>query len=128
MSRAPETPPTLPAGLLPVRTDSGLEYVDIVPGDGSPARIGAKVRIRYTIWLAEGYLVDSTGQGAAPREFVPGEGALIAALEEGVLGLRPGGRRRLIVPSDLAYGPEGLGKRVPPYATLIVDLEVVGVD
>jgi FKBP-type peptidyl-prolyl cis-trans isomerase len=127
MSPTSEEPPTLPPGLEPVRLPSGLEYVDIAAGSGAAARSGAKVRVRYTVWLAEGSLVDSTDQRGAPRDFVAGAGTVIPALEEGVLGLRAGGKRRLIVPSDLAYGPRGLAPRIPPYATLIVDLEVLAV-
>ena len=73
------------------------------------------------MWLLDGTLVEDTGDGD-PRAFVPGEGAVIPALEEGATGMKPGGLRRLIVPSDQAYGPEGNGGRIPPYATLIVDL------
>jgi FKBP-type peptidyl-prolyl cis-trans isomerase len=127
MKPAPEEPPTLPPGLEPVRLPSGLEYVEIAPGAGNPARSGAKIRVSYTVWLADGPLVDSTEQRGASREFVAGAGTVIPALEEGVLGLGAGGRRRLIVPSDLAYGPRGLAPRIPPYATLIVDLEVLAV-
>ncbi|MGQ0720521.1 MAG: FKBP-type peptidyl-prolyl cis-trans isomerase [Candidatus Eiseniibacteriota bacterium] len=127
MSPSSEEPPTLPPGLEPVRLPSGLEYVEIAAGAGAVACSGAKVRVHYTVWLAEGSLVDSTGQRGAPRDFVPGAGTVIPALEEGVLGLSAGGKRRLIVPSDLAYGPRGLAPRIPPYATLIVDLEVLAV-
>jgi peptidylprolyl isomerase len=127
MSPAPQEPPTLPPGLEPVRLPSGLEYVELGAGTGARAHPGAKIRVSYTVWLAEGALVDSTEQRGAPRDFVAGAGTVIPALEEGVLGLGSGGRRRLIVPSDLAYGPRGLAPRIPPYATLIVDLEVLAV-
>jgi FKBP-type peptidyl-prolyl cis-trans isomerase len=105
------------------RTASGLEYIDVTPGEGAPAGLGRPVRVVYRIWLLDGTLADGTA-GGAPAGFVPGEETVIPALEEGVQGMRPGGTRRLIVPSDLAYGPKGDGKRIPPYATLIVDLKL----
>jgi len=123
MSREPEGPPTLPIGLETERTASGLERIDVTPGEGTPVRDGQMVRIRYRIWLLDGTLAQETGQD--DHAFVPGEGGEIPALEEGVVGMRPGGHRRLIVPSDLAYGPRGNGGRIPPYATLIVDLTLV---
>lgn len=126
MSRIPaDGPPTLPPGLEAVRTPSGLEVVDVAPGKGAEARRGHPVRLHYRVWLLDGTLVDRSDDSGAPAGFVPGEGRVIPAMEEGVLGMRPGGRRRLIVPSDQAYGPRGHGKSIPPYATLIVDLELV---
>jgi FKBP-type peptidyl-prolyl cis-trans isomerase len=120
-------PPTLPPGLDTVRTESGLEYLDVEPGHGAEVRAGSRVTVHYTVWLLEGTLVDSSAARGGPAEFVTGQGAVIPALEEGVRGMRPRGRRRLIAPSDLAYGPTGHGRTVPPYATLIVDLEVLAV-
>jgi FKBP-type peptidyl-prolyl cis-trans isomerase len=104
-----------------VRTASGLEFLDVAPGEGPTGRTGAKVRVRCTTWLPEGTLVED----GACREFVLGDGTQVAGLEEGLMGLGAGARRRLIVPSDLAYGPKGLPPAVPPYATLIVDVEVL---
>jgi FKBP-type peptidyl-prolyl cis-trans isomerase len=127
MNKEPEGPPTLPPGLETQRTDSGLEMIDVTPGEGAAARAGQPVGVRYRIWLLDGTLAEETGEGE-PRAFVPGEGAVIPALEEGVAGMKPGGLRRLIVPSDLAYGPRGNGSRIPPYATLIVDLRLETAD
>ena len=120
-------PPTLPEGATAVRSDSGLEIVEISPGDGATAEPGGTIRVQYRAWLAEGSLVDDTTDRDGPVELHLGEEQTIAALEEGVVGMRVGGRRRLIAPSDLAYGPGGHGDAVPPYATLIFDVELVSV-
>ncbi len=124
MHEAPNGPPTLPKGAETVRTDSGLEYLDITPGEGEAAAPGARVRVHYHGWLTDGTLFERT-PGRGPLEFRLGEGEVIPAFEEGIAGMRPGGRRRLIVPSDLAYGPRGKPGRVPPFATLIYDVELV---
>jgi FKBP-type peptidyl-prolyl cis-trans isomerase len=126
MSGGTEGPPTLPPGRVAQRAASGLETIDVIPGEGAAARSGQRVRVRYRMWLLDGTLVVETGEGS-PQAFVPGEGRVIAALEEGVIGMRPGGVRRLIAPSDLAYGPRGQGRQIPPYATVILDLTLVSV-
>ena len=118
-------PPTLPAGVEAVRTESGLEYLEIEAGDGAEAGLDVTVRIRYRVWLTDGTFIEKSPEEGA--EFVPGTEAVIPAFEEGVQGMKAGGRRRLIVPSDLAYGPMGRGTSVPPYATLIVDLDLLSV-
>lgn len=124
MHEGPDGPPTLPQGAEAVRTSSGLEYLDVVPGEGDAAHAGWLVRVRYRGWLTDGTLFEQTpGRGAL--EFRIGEGEVIPAFEEGIAGMRPGGWRRLIVPSDLAYGPRGRPGRVPPFATLIYDVELV---
>ncbi|MGH2571652.1 MAG: FKBP-type peptidyl-prolyl cis-trans isomerase [bacterium] len=118
-------PPTLPPGVATVRSPTGLEFAEIAEGDGPRAETGRKVRVHYRAWLVNGLLVDDTAQRAGPVEFRIGDEEAVAALQEGVAGMRVGGRRRLIAPSDLAYGSEGLGRTVPPYATLIFDVELV---
>ena len=120
-------PPTLPPGAATQRSPSGLEIVDVTAGSGAKAEIGRTVRVQYRAWLAEGALVDDTEKRDGPVEFRIGDQRAVAALEEGVEGMRVGARRRLIAPSDLAYGSEGHGDAVPPYATLIFDVELVGV-
>lgn len=120
-------PPTLRPGLESHRTESGLEYLDVHAGEGAAAGEGREVAVHYHAWTVDGTLVERTDRSGPPLRFVPGEGRVIAALEEGVIGMRAGGRRRLITPSDLAYGPRGEGRRIPPYATLIVDVELVSV-
>ncbi|NNE44623.1 MAG: FKBP-type peptidyl-prolyl cis-trans isomerase [Gemmatimonadetes bacterium] len=122
---ASDGPPTLPPGVEAERTESGLEILDIAVGDGEEAGLDRAVRIRYRVWLTDGSFVEASGDDGA--EFVPGSGSVIEAFEEGVIGMKVGGKRRLIVPSDLAYGPQGRGTTIPPYATLITDLELLAV-
>jgi FKBP-type peptidyl-prolyl cis-trans isomerase len=111
----------------PRRTGSGLEYLEIDEGDGAAATPGKTVRIHYHSWLTDGTLIESTVERDGPLEFVVGDGQVIAALDEGVEGMKVGGSRRLIVPSDLAYGPQGAGDRIPPYASLILDVGLLEV-
>jgi FKBP-type peptidyl-prolyl cis-trans isomerase len=125
--RPPEGPPTLPSTAEAVRTESGLEYFDVAPGDGTPVSAGSQVRVSYRGWLTDGTLFDSTDRRGGPLEFLVAGDEVIPALDEGVRGMRPGGKRRLIVPSDLAYGPRGKKGSVPPFATLIFDVEVLSV-
>jgi FKBP-type peptidyl-prolyl cis-trans isomerase len=122
-----EGPPTLPMGVEPLRTTSGLEYLDIQVGDGATAGPGQTVQIHYHSWLTDGTLIESTVDREDPLEFVVGDEQVISALEEGVRGMKVGGTRRLIVPSDLAYGPLGSGDRIPPYASLILDVGLLEV-
>jgi FKBP-type peptidyl-prolyl cis-trans isomerase len=119
-------PPTVPAGAGSVRTESGLEYVDIAPGAGEPVRLGDRIRIRYRTWLTDGGFLAGTGEGDEPYEFVLGSEEVVAGWNEGIPGMLPGGRRRLIIPADLAYGADGREGVVPPYSTLICDIELIG--
>ena len=114
-------PPTLPPGAAPERTASGLEYFELEAGDGAVVETGFRVRVHYYGWLTDGTLFGQT-HGADPLEYTTGDEEVIAALEEGVVGMKVGGRRRLIAPSDLAYGPQGHEPAIPPYATLIFDV------
>jgi FKBP-type peptidyl-prolyl cis-trans isomerase len=120
-------PPTLPPGLVTVRTASGLEYLDVEAGSAPQARAGSRVRIHYRCWLTDGRLIEDTWAAGHEMEVQVGQGDVIPGLDEGVVGMGEGARRRLIVPSDLAYGAEGSGTRIPPCATLICDLEVISV-
>lgn len=122
----PGPPPTLPAGTEAVRTTSGLEYFEVAAGTGAPSQSGSRVRVSYRAWLTDGTLFETTASRGGSMEFVLGAGQVIPALEEGVQGMRPGARRRLIVPSDLAYGAGGRSGSVPPFATLIYDVELLG--
>ena len=126
MSHDPlDGPPTLPSGAETVRSDTSLEYVDVATGEGRRPAETAHVTVHYRAWLSQGGLVEDTYERGEPAEFDLGQEAVIPALEEGVRGMKVGGRRRLIVPSDLAYGAEGNGAGIPPYATLIMDVELV---
>lgn len=120
-------PPTLPSGAEAVRTESGLEYFDFAPGTGSTAKTGVQVQVRYQGWLTNGTLFDTTARRGGSVAFFVGGDEVIPALDEGVRGMRVGGKRRLIVPSDLAYGPRGKPGSIPPFATLIFDVELLSV-
>ena len=124
MRDAHDGPPTLPPGAQTVQTRTGLEYLDFEPGEGKVVEPGSRVALEYEAWLTSGTLIERTLEG--PVEFRVGTGQVIPALDEGVVGMRLGGARRLIVPSDLAYGSHGKGA-VPPFATLIYDVRVVRV-
>jgi FKBP-type peptidyl-prolyl cis-trans isomerase FkpA len=118
-------PPALPAGADTVTTASGLKYVDVALGSGTVAQAGDQVSVHYTGWLSDGTPFD-TSRGGAPLLFTLGAGNVIAGFDEGVQGMEPGGKRRLIVPPALGYGSTGAGP-IPPNATLIFDVELVAV-
>lgn len=126
MKKPSEGPPTLPTGVEAIRSPTGLELLDFAPGDGPAVTPGKRVAIEYRAWLTDGTLFDQTSRESGPVTFQVGRGQVIPALEEGVLGMRVGGGRRLIVPSDLAYGSRGKNV-VPPFATLIYDIVLVGI-
>ena len=109
-----------------VTTDSGLQYVDIVEGDGATPEAGQTVVVHYSGWLEDGTLFDSSVQRGTPFEFVLGQGGVIAGWDEGVATMQVGGKRQLIIPSDLGYGDSGSGP-IPPGATLIFDVELLEV-
>jgi FKBP-type peptidyl-prolyl cis-trans isomerase FkpA len=110
------------------RTDSGLFIEELQAGDGELAEPGRTVLVEYTGWLPDGRQFDSSRQaGRRPIDFVLGQGDVIPGWEEGLQGMRVGGRRRLVIPPSLAYGTEGTGGVIPPNATLVFDVELVGV-
>ena len=107
-------------------TPSGLEYVDVVQGTGPVAAAGQRVSVHYTGWLTNGTKFDSSGDRGQPFDFPLGGGQVIRGWDEGVVGMRVGGKRRLIIPPDLGYGARGAGGVIPPNATLIFDVELLG--
>ncbi|MGH9195265.1 MAG: FKBP-type peptidyl-prolyl cis-trans isomerase [Acidimicrobiia bacterium] len=111
-----------------VTTPSGLKYVDLRVGKGAMAEKGRQVRVLYTGWLSDGKEFDSRKDRAKPFAFDLGQGAVIKGWDEGVIGMRIGGKRRLVVPGKLAYGPQGYPRaKIPPNAELTFDVELVGV-
>jgi FKBP-type peptidyl-prolyl cis-trans isomerase FkpA len=108
------------------RTPSGLYVQEVAEGTGAVAQSGDMVVVHYTGWLPDGREFDSS-RGRGPFEFALDRGMVIAGWDEGVAGMREGGRRRLVIPSDLAYGPDGAGGVIPPNATLIFDVELLDV-
>ena len=109
------------------RSASGLYSLDVQPGTGAVAQPGNTITVHYTGLLSNGDQFDSSRTGGEPFLFRLGQGDVIPGWDEGVAGMRAGGRRRLVVPPDLAYGPEGAGGVIPPNATLVFDVELLEV-
>lgn len=107
-----------------ITTDSGLQYYDIVEGDGPMPEEGQIVVVHYTGWLEDGTKFDSSLDRGQPFTFPLGTGSVIAGWDEGVATMKIGGKRQLRIPSDLAYGDTGSGS-IPPGATLIFDVELL---
>jgi FKBP-type peptidyl-prolyl cis-trans isomerase FkpA len=112
-------------------TSSGLQFHDTVVGGGDEARNGARVRVHYTGWLYEngaaGRKFDSSKDRGEPFVFPLGAGHVIRGWDEGVQGMKVGGTRMLVIPSDLGYGARGAGGVIPPNATLLFEVELLGV-
>ncbi len=111
-----------------VKTPDGLVYWDIRVGNGETAKEGSHVRVHYTGWLTTGKKFDSSVDAGKPFDFTIGNGEVIKGWEEGVAGMRVGGKRQLRIPPALGYGAEGTpGGPIPPNATLIFDIQLLGV-
>ena len=115
-----------------VKTASGLEYLDNQVGSGAEAVKGKAVSVHYTGWLDSngepGAKFDSSVDRGEPFNFALGAGMFIKGLVEGVAGMNVGGKRRLMIPSELGYGARGAGGVIPPNAKLIFDVELLGVN
>ncbi len=108
-------------------TPSGLKYEELAAGNGAEARGGQKAKVHYTGWLKNGEKFDSSLDRNEPFEFTLGAGQVIKGWDEGVAGMKVGGRRRLTIPSDLAYGSRGAGGVIPPNAELTFEVELIDV-
>src|SRR5215468_239994 len=109
------------------KTSTGLQYWDIKVGTGKTAERGNTVKVHYTGWLTSGKKFDSS-VGGQPFQFRIGAHQVIAGWEEGVSGMKVGGKRQLRIPPDLAYGKEGYPGAIPPNATLVFDIELLRVE
>jgi len=106
-------------------TDSGLKYEDLVEGDGAVAAAGHTVKVHYTGWLTNGDKFDSSLDRNQPFGFSLGRGMVIRGWDEGVAGMKVGGKRRLTIPPQLGYGARGAGGVIPPNATLVFEVELL---
>ncbi|HTM22335.1 MAG TPA: FKBP-type peptidyl-prolyl cis-trans isomerase [Kofleriaceae bacterium] len=105
----------------------GLEIQDLVVGNGAEAKSGARVSVHYTGWLTNGTKFDSSLDRGKPFQFQLGAGQVIKGWDQGVAGMKIGGKRKLTIPPDLGYGARGAGGVIPPNATLIFEVELLGV-
>lgn len=111
-----------------VTTETGLQYEDTVIGTGKSPEPGQKVSVHYTGWLLDGTKFDSSVDRGQPFQFPIGQRQVIRGWDEGVMTMKVGGKRRLTIPSDLAYGDSGFGDVIPPGATLVFDVELLDVN
>ena len=108
-------------------TPSGLTIEDLTVGSGAAASAGQKVKVHYTGWLTNGTKFDSSKDRGDPFEFPLGGGRVIKGWDEGVQGMKVGGKRKLTIPPGLGYGARGAGGVIPPDATLVFEVELLGV-
>jgi FKBP-type peptidyl-prolyl cis-trans isomerase len=119
--------PAAAAPAKPVTTASGLVYQDVAVGKGAAAKAGDTVVVHYTGWLTDKTKFDSSRDRNEPFEFPLGEGRVIPGWDEGVAGMKVGGKRKLTIPPNLGYGAAGAGGKIPPNATLLFDVELLGI-
>ena len=120
--------------LLPEPERVPLEIIDVVVGDGAQATAGARITVHYTGWLHDpsapqgrGRKFDSSKDRGDPFRFHLGQGMVIRGWDDGVQGMQVGGTRILVIPPELGYGPRGAGGVIPPNATLVFEVELLGV-
>src|SRR5262249_26057823 len=114
------------------KTESGLQYADTKAGTGATPKKGQSCRVHYTGWLwennAKGKKFDSSVDRGEPFSFAVGQGMVIKGWDEGVATMKVGGKRLLLIPPELGYGRRGAGNVIPPNATLLFEVELLGVD
>lgn len=105
-----------------------LEIKDLKVGKGAVAEAGKKVTVHYTGWLTDGKKFDSSRDTKEPFSFNLGAGQVIQGWDKGVAGMKVGGKRKLVIPPSMGYGARGAGGIIPPNATLVFDVELLGVE
>ena len=110
-----------------ITTKSGLKYIDEKVGEGREAKAGDTVSVHYTGTLKDGKKFDSSRDRNEPFEFQLGAGRVIKGWDEGVAGMKVGGKRKLTIPPELGYGKRGAGAVIPPDATLVFEVELLGI-
>src|SRR5476651_2067385 len=108
-------------------TPNGLTYKDVTEGTGAEAKKGDQVSVHYTGWLMDGTKFDSSKDRGDPFEFPLGAGHVIKGWDEGVAGMKVGGTRKLTIPPSLGYGARGAGGAIPGNATLVFEVELLGI-
>ncbi|KZE31486.1 peptidylprolyl isomerase/FKBP-type peptidyl-prolyl cis-trans isomerase FkpA [Crenobacter luteus] len=101
---------------------------DLVVGEGAEARTGQEVTVHYTGWLTDGTKFDSSKDRSQPFTFPLGAGYVIKGWDQGVVGMKVGGQRKLTIPAELGYGARGAGGVIPPHATLVFEVELLSLD
>ena len=133
--KPPPAESSSPSRITAAPAISALDIVDLQPGGGAAVAAGQTAVVQYTGWLYEtsakdhkGREFDSSRNTGRPFRFVVGTGNVIKGWDQGVLRMKVGGHRRLIIPADLAYGDVGAGDVIPPGATLVFDVELVAIE
>ena len=121
--KKPAAPPAARENVTP----SGVRYVDLQLGQGDEAQLGRIVEVHYTGWLQDGTKFDSSRDREHPFTFRLGAGDAIKGWDEGLVGMKVGGKRKLTVPPELGFGKQGIGSVVPPSSVLVYEFELLGV-
>lgn len=125
--KPPKRPVMEPVTIATDTTDTGLMIQEIKTGDGAEAQVGNTVEVHYSGWFTDGKLFDSSLLRKKPLSLELGAGSVIAGWEEGIQGMKVGGKRRLTIPPHLGYGAKGYPGAIPPNSTLVFDVELVSV-